>query len=94
MVPFLGDLCSIFVVGPNGSIEAIATVTSDHIPPLGEQPRDSVIDPTGAYPVAVALRTVQPLLGSLRPLATARGTREDTKQFNAEGTEALLPPRT
>ncbi len=63
-VPLLGELCAVFIVGPDGTIRPVA---SGHVNPVVEEQLhelhpELVIEPAGEHPVARAIRTGQPVI--------------------------------
>ena len=63
-VPLLGELCAVFIVGPDGMSRPVA---SGHVNPVDEEQlrqlhAELVIEPAGEHPVARAIRTGQPVI--------------------------------
>ena len=63
-VPQVADVCAIFIVKPDGSIQPVAARHRDPATAeqLGTHQQGLVLDSSGAHPVAVAIRTGQPVL--------------------------------
>lgn len=79
-VPYLGDVCSVFLAARNGSTERVALTASD--PGGAERIRDLdrryPIDPTGSHPVAAVIRSGRPaLIARVDESVLAAAARDD-----------------
>ena len=91
-VPLLGEVCAVFIGGPDGIIQPVAVghvdpVKAEH---LREHQQNLVLDLTGAHPVVEVIRTGQPVikLGSLE--GAPHGVVQDgDRSTSARG---LVPP--
>ncbi len=63
-VPRLGEICAIFIVGPDDVIRPVAVGHADPVKEayLREHQQELVLDPLGAHPVVGVIRTGQPVI--------------------------------